>query len=365
VADLFFSYSAKDRERVRPIREALTEHGFEVFWDQHVPPGSDWDTWIKEQLAGARCAVVFWSLTSIVSDNVRHEATVAKEQGKLVPVMLDALRVGQFPMGLFNTQAARLIDWTGNDNDPEWLKLIIEIESKSMPAWAGRRVASLEAALRAESKRREGAEAKEDAAEQQLAQEINKHGPLRRERDHAQAEAAAALAQLTGLQEALAATKTENDALTMRVVSAGQRKVTIGTPWPLWLVLLVVIGAIGTGAGVTYLVQEASWQTRAADKARVLQGQIDELRARAQATNAAPTVPERRETEPQRAAVPARATDEGALPVQLGMGASRQPAETRTRPGEAPIPLGLGARRQPVETADGEAPVPLGLGARR
>jgi TIR domain len=39
VTDIFFSYSSKDRERVRPVRDALVAQGFEVFWDQEVPPG--------------------------------------------------------------------------------------------------------------------------------------------------------------------------------------------------------------------------------------------------------------------------------------------------------------------------------------
>jgi hypothetical protein len=39
MTDIFFSYSSADRKRVRPIRDALAEQGFEVFWDQQVPAG--------------------------------------------------------------------------------------------------------------------------------------------------------------------------------------------------------------------------------------------------------------------------------------------------------------------------------------
>src|SRR4051794_38497299 len=48
MADIFFSYSSADRERVRPVRDAFVAHGFEVFWDQEVPPSRDWDSWIRE-----------------------------------------------------------------------------------------------------------------------------------------------------------------------------------------------------------------------------------------------------------------------------------------------------------------------------
>jgi hypothetical protein len=57
----------------------LAEMGFEVFWDQETPSGSDWNTWIRGELAKSKCAVAFWSTTSTISDNVRHEAVVAKE----------------------------------------------------------------------------------------------------------------------------------------------------------------------------------------------------------------------------------------------------------------------------------------------
>src|SRR3974390_614249 len=99
MTDVFFSYSSKDRERVRPIRDALVADGFDVFWDQEVPPGRNWDDWIRQNLSAARCTIVFWSETSVQSDNVVHEATVAKNAGKLIPVLLDDIGPARFPMG--------------------------------------------------------------------------------------------------------------------------------------------------------------------------------------------------------------------------------------------------------------------------
>ena len=52
----FFSYSSKDRERVRPVRDALAAQGFDVFWDQEVPTGLDWDRWIRDHLNKSKCA---------------------------------------------------------------------------------------------------------------------------------------------------------------------------------------------------------------------------------------------------------------------------------------------------------------------
>ena len=64
MTDIFFSYKSDDRERVRPVRDAFDALGFDVFWDQEVPAGVDWDTWIRRHLAEAKCAIVFWSVAS-------------------------------------------------------------------------------------------------------------------------------------------------------------------------------------------------------------------------------------------------------------------------------------------------------------
>jgi hypothetical protein len=82
MTDVFLSYSSKDRDRVRLIRDALAERGFDVFWDQTLPAGIDWDTWIRQHLAQSKCALVVWSKNSVGSDNVRHEAKIAKDQRK-------------------------------------------------------------------------------------------------------------------------------------------------------------------------------------------------------------------------------------------------------------------------------------------
>jgi TPR repeat protein len=130
MTDIFFSYSSKDRERVRPAQEALTGLGYDVFWDQEVPPGQDWDTWIRGHLESSRCVIVFWSQNSISSGNVRHEATRAAEQGILIPILLDTLKAEQFPMGHYTIQGANLAHWDGDIRDTQWQKALAAIESR-------------------------------------------------------------------------------------------------------------------------------------------------------------------------------------------------------------------------------------------
>jgi TIR domain len=185
MADVFFSYSSKDRERVRPVRDALAAQGFDIFWDQEVPAGIDWDSWIRQHLNQSKCAVVFWSIHSVDSDNVRHEATVAKQHGKLIPVMLDLITAEQFPMGLYVVQSANLSAWIGDVADSEWLKLQREIATKLTPMWVRRMTDTLEAELLAERTRREAAERRDKTLREQIAKEAQTQQELRQERDAA------------------------------------------------------------------------------------------------------------------------------------------------------------------------------------
>lgn len=98
------SYSSRDRDVAERVRDALEAAGYGVFWDQSTPAGQDWDSWIREQLLGARLVVALWTRASVASPNVRHEAIIAREQDKLLPIMADDLTPTDFPMGLFMVQ---------------------------------------------------------------------------------------------------------------------------------------------------------------------------------------------------------------------------------------------------------------------
>jgi hypothetical protein len=189
VADIFFSYSRKDKERVGLVRNALSEMGFEVFWDQETPSGSDWDTWIRAELAKSKCAVVFWSATSTVSDNVRHEAVVAKEQRKLISVFLDQLPARDLPMGFYSQQAADLSKWNGDQEDTEWRKFRREFEAKLMPRWVQQKLNDVDAELEGERAKRQTAEAHEKSLRARISTEAKIQQDLKRERDQALTEA--------------------------------------------------------------------------------------------------------------------------------------------------------------------------------
>jgi hypothetical protein len=197
MTDIFLSYSSKDRDRVALIRDALAERGFDVFWDQTLPAGIDWDTWIRQHLAQSKCALVAWSKNSVGSDNVRHEAKIAKDQYKLLPVMIDDLAAEEFPMGLYVFQSAQLAHWNGNPHDDAWLRVLRQIEAKLTPLWVKQSIDQLEAELDAERGRREAAERRDRTLRDQIGKEASIQADLKHERDRALEETAAVKDQLS------------------------------------------------------------------------------------------------------------------------------------------------------------------------
>lgn len=129
MADVFLSYSSKDRAAAQRVQEALSARGIDVFWDQATPPGQDWDTWIRSKLANSKVAIVLWSRESVKSDNVRHEALVARKAKKLLPAMIDPIAAEDLPMGLYVVQATNLTDWR-NAESAGMARLVAEVENR-------------------------------------------------------------------------------------------------------------------------------------------------------------------------------------------------------------------------------------------
>ena len=111
------------------VRDALEQAGYEVFWDQSTPPGKDWDSWIRDELSGAKLVITLWTKSSVASPNVRHEAIIAREAGKLLPLMVDDLKPTDFPMGLFMVQALS-IGHSARDFNAARDKFLVEVAAR-------------------------------------------------------------------------------------------------------------------------------------------------------------------------------------------------------------------------------------------
>ena len=121
--DVFVSYKAEDRARLRPLIAALEAEGFTVWWDTHIGGGAHWREDIQEHLDAAKCVIVVWSKRSvgIEGDFVRDEANRARKRGAYLPVRLDPVDP---PLGFGEVQAISLKGWKGDRNDARFLTIV-------------------------------------------------------------------------------------------------------------------------------------------------------------------------------------------------------------------------------------------------
>ena len=124
--DLFISYSREDRERVKPLVDALIAHGWIVRWDWRVNDGEQFHPRIEEALAGSACVIVLWSEHSIASPWVIAEAREGANKQKLVPVLLDEVSIPIAFHGIHTTDFTR---WSGHANDGLVQTLIQDIDA--------------------------------------------------------------------------------------------------------------------------------------------------------------------------------------------------------------------------------------------
>ncbi len=116
MSDVFISYKAEDRARVRPLVDALQSERLTVWWDEQVGGGEAWRERIAEQLDAASCVIVVWSKRSIGPDGrfVRDEANRAQRRGSYLPVTIDNVEP---PLGFGEMQALPLNGWRGKRDD--------------------------------------------------------------------------------------------------------------------------------------------------------------------------------------------------------------------------------------------------------
>jgi len=132
MSEIFVSYAAEDRARVKRIVDALAtaEGGWAVWWDFTILPGENWHQRIESQLDAAKCVVVIWTRASVRSHWVLTEANEGLKKGVLVPAFLDDV---QPPLAFRIIQGARL--FAGFDTEIN--KLVSAVGSTLQRSTAG------------------------------------------------------------------------------------------------------------------------------------------------------------------------------------------------------------------------------------
>src|SRR5262249_17494940 len=99
MADVFISYSQKDRDVAQGLADFLGDCGYDVWWDYELVGGVRFRNKIKEELAKAKSAIVIWTPNSVESDWVIEEAEEAKLTNKLIATRIDGLDYRNIPLG--------------------------------------------------------------------------------------------------------------------------------------------------------------------------------------------------------------------------------------------------------------------------
>ena len=126
MTDIFLSYTEKDREQAQRIAAMLEAVGWSVWWDRRIPAGKTWRSVLDKALENMHCMIVLWSSRSIESEWVYEEATEGRRLGKLVPVLIEAVRP---PAGFREIQAADLTHWDGTREFDGMRMLIADLEN--------------------------------------------------------------------------------------------------------------------------------------------------------------------------------------------------------------------------------------------
>jgi hypothetical protein len=99
MADIFISYSQKDRALAKSLADFLVECGYDLWWDYDLIGGTKFRAEIKRKLESSKAAIVIWTPNSVESDWVVEEAEEAKHTKKLIATRVADLDYRAIPLG--------------------------------------------------------------------------------------------------------------------------------------------------------------------------------------------------------------------------------------------------------------------------
>jgi hypothetical protein len=130
MTDVFISYKRRMRPRVEQIAAALEALGLEVWFDANLAAGSSFNAEISERVRTAKCVLVCWTNEAFAHGGDKNgwvvgEATIARERGVLVPVLLERADLDP-PWNTLHTES--LIGWSPDAPDQSaWQRVVAAI----------------------------------------------------------------------------------------------------------------------------------------------------------------------------------------------------------------------------------------------
>ncbi|MBX2855938.1 MAG: toll/interleukin-1 receptor domain-containing protein [Rhodobacteraceae bacterium] len=109
MAQVFVSYSRRDRDQVEIVVQRLKDAGLEVWWDDRLQAGQLFNDRIARELAAAECVLVVWSQPAKRSSWVVAEALEGFNRRRLAQIRVEEVEP-PFPF-----TALHYTDWPGED----------------------------------------------------------------------------------------------------------------------------------------------------------------------------------------------------------------------------------------------------------
>ncbi|MFX1256428.1 MAG: TIR domain-containing protein [Promethearchaeota archaeon] len=81
---IFVSYSHADSQEVYPLIQWMHDEGFNIWYDEGIPPASEWPDEIARALLGCEFFIVFMTKSAMKSIYVRNEINFAINKGKKI-----------------------------------------------------------------------------------------------------------------------------------------------------------------------------------------------------------------------------------------------------------------------------------------
>ena len=125
MGDVFISYKRDERSQASGIARRLRKLGLDVWLDEKIATGTQFDAEIESALRVAKAILVLWSPGSVRSEWVRNETAFGVQQGNLVAIMLSPC---ELPLAFRSVQYEPIFDKSFKDDHPGWIKVLERIK---------------------------------------------------------------------------------------------------------------------------------------------------------------------------------------------------------------------------------------------